>query len=347
MPNDDEPTLAGGSGTLLVDEPSVDVPRSIDPGLTVADKTFRLSALSVGSVVLVITGAIGVFLGLQMIPTLHHYGFSFFTQTQWNPETNTLGIATVILGTIEVAIIALTFAFPLGLLTALFISEYAPARLKSTLVSIIDLMAAVPSIIYGIWGSLLIMPHAIYISRFLNQYFSWVPGFQVQGVDPHAAAWSQSRFVSSAFIAGMVVAMMVAPIACAVMIGVFRQAPLGEREGALALGATKWGVVRSVVLPFGRGGIIAGTMLGLGRALGETIAVVLIISPDFTFKWRPLEVGTITVSSLIANLFGESTNVQLSALLAAGFVLFVMTLIVNTLAGIIVTRSRSGASTDI
>ena len=122
---------------------------------------------------------------------------------------------------------------------------------------------------------------------------------------------------------------------------------MGEREGALALGATRWGVIRSVVLPFGRGGIIGGTMLGLGRALGETIAVVLILSPDFQIKARLLDRGTITTSSLIATFFGESTSVQVSALLAAGFVLFVMTLLVNTIAGFVVTRSRSGAATEI
>jgi phosphate transport system permease protein len=141
--------------------------------------------------------------------------------------------------------------------------------------------------------------------------------------------------------------MMVLPMACAVMREVFAKAPLGEREAAYALGATRWGMIRSVVLPFGRGGIIGGTMLALGRALGETIAVVLIISPDFDLKFRPLENGTISVSSLIAGRFGESSPAQLSALLTAGFVLFLITLAVNTLASVVVNRSRSGAGTDI
>lgn len=115
----------------------------------------------------------------------------------------------------------------------------------------------------------------------------------------------------------------------------------------MALGATNWGVIRSVVLPFGRGGIIGGTMLGLGRALGETIAVLLIISPAFTINLHVLQIGAITTSALIADRFGDSTSLQLEALLAAGFVLFAMTLVVNTIAGVIVTRSRSGASTEI
>ena len=135
-------------------------------------------------------------------------------------------------------------------------------------------------------------------------------------------------------------------MSCAVMRQVFSQTPPGEKEAALALGATKWGMVTSVVLPFGRGGIIGGTMLGLGRALGETIAVILIVSPSFDIKPRILEIGTSTVSSLIAGRFGEASTSQLSALLAAGFVLFMITLVVNTLASVIVNRSRSGEGVD-
>ena len=140
--------------------------------------------------------------------------------------------------------------------------------------------------------------------------------------------------------------MMVLPMACAVMRQVFSQTPQGEKEAALALGATRWGMISAVVLPFGRGGIIGGTMLGLGRALGETIAVVLIISPTFEVKPNLTEIGSNSVSALIAGRFGEANAAQLSALLAAGFVLFLITLVVNTLASVVVNRSRSGAGTD-
>src|SRR4029077_16948983 len=125
----------------------------------------------------------------------------------------------------------------------------------------------------------------------------WIPFFHVD-TDPHAAAWAQSKYTGSMFIAGIAVSMMSIPIACAVMRGVFAQAPIGEREAAYALGATRWGMVRTVVLPFGRGGVVGGTMLGLGRALGETIAVLLIISESFEIKARVLEVGTQTTSGL-------------------------------------------------
>jgi phosphate transport system permease protein len=141
--------------------------------------------------------------------------------------------------------------------------------------------------------------------------------------------------------------MMVIPIACSVMREVFSQAPPGEREAALALGGTRWGMIRAVVLPFGRGGVIGGTMLGLGRALGETIAVSLIISPTFDFHTHILQRGGDTISALIALRFGDSTGAQLSALMGAGLVLFGMTLVVNTIAGFVVARSRSGAATEI
>jgi len=207
-------------------------------------------------------------------------------------------------------------------------------------------MAAVPSVIYGLWGVYLLKPHAMEVARWMAEYLGWIPLFKVDA-DAHSATWAQSQFIGSAFIAGLAVSMMVTPLACAIMRGVFAMAPVGEREAALALGGTSWGVIRTVVLPFGRGGIIGGTMLGLGRALGETICVLIIISFSYKINWHVLQQGTVTISSLIANRFGDSTSTQLKALLAAGFVLFALTLVVNTIAGRIVTRSRSGSATEL
>ncbi|WP_235319190.1 phosphate ABC transporter permease subunit PstC [Pimelobacter simplex] len=303
-------------------------------------------ARAIGASVLVITGGVGVFLAWQAVPTLRRYGFSFLTEQRWQPEADIIGIAGVLVGTVSIALVAMFFAFPLALLSALYISEYAPAKIKGLLVSAVDLMAAIPSIVYGLWGFFLMMPHAAELAWWLQRHFGWVPFFKIRGTDADSPVWDTSRYVSSAFCAGIAVAMMVLPMACAVMRQVFSQTPPGEREAALALGATKWGVIRSVVLPFGRGGIIGGTMLGLGRALGETIAVVLIISPAFEIKWNVLETGANSVSALIAVQFGDATPAQLSALLAAGFVLFLITLAVNTLAAVIVNRSRSGADAD-
>lgn len=332
-----------GSAEALVAAP---VPRRLSRAATGADRVFVVLARSVGGMVLAVTGGIGLFLAIQAVPTLRRYGVSFFTENEWQPEADVVGISAVLLGTVTVALVAMAFAFPLGLATALYISEYAPLRVKAALVSLVDLMAAVPSIIYGMWGFFLVQPFASDIARWLHTYLGFLPFFQVD-TDPTAALYEQTRYTGSAFVAGIAVAMMVLPMAAAVMRDVFSQAPLGEREGALALGATRWGMIRSVVLPFGRGGIIGGTMLGLGRALGETIAVLLIISPAFDLKLRPLEVGTNTVSALIAGRFGEASPAQLSALLTAGLVLFVITLVVNTLAAMVVARSRSGAGTDL
>jgi phosphate transport system permease protein len=333
------------AGPALPDD--ADQPRMLDRGLQTSERVFRGAARSVGGLVLLITGSIGLFLFLQLIPTLHRYGWQFFTRTEWLPDINRIGVASAVVGTLEVAAVAVSVSFPLALLTALFISEYSPRRLRSALVSVIDLMAAIPSIIYGLWGFFLLEPHAAGVARWMSTYLAWFPPFRVD-TDTHAAVVPlASRYYGSVFIAGIVVAMMALPVACAVMRAVFTQAPAGEREAALALGATRLGVIRSVVIPFGRGGIIGGTMLGLGRALGETIAVLIIISQSFTLSFHVLQTGAIAVAPLIASQFGEATPGQLSALLAAGFVLFCITLLVNVIAASFTTRSRSGAATEI
>lgn len=328
--------------SLLAD----DRPIRIKTARSGGDRVFRGSVRSVAAVVLVVFGSIGGFLAYQSVPTYQRFGIHFLTGFSWQAAYGQYGIASTLLGTFKVAAIALVVSVPLALACALYISEIAPVRIRSFLVGVIDLMAAVPSVIYGAWGLLLLMPQLKFVSRFLAQYFGWIPIFRV-GTDAGSATWAESLFVNSPFIAGIVVSMMVIPIACSVMRGVFAQAPQGEREAAYALGSTRWGMIRTVVLPFGRGGIIGGTMLGLGRALGETIAVLLVLSQSFTFNARFLQSGFSTISSLIANDFGEASKSQLSALLTAGFVLFLLTLLVNTIAAVIVGRSRSGAATEI
>ena len=326
-------------------QPPADLPRAIRADIPLADRLFRTGAKLCGILVLLVMGGIGTFLAYKAFPVLHVMGFRFFTET-WDPNNNKLGIGAVLLGTVLIASVAVTVAFPAALSVALFITEYARPRFRSTLIALVDLMAAVPSVIYGLWGFAFLQPQIIYLARWLSDHAGFVPLFGVH-TEAAAGSWEQSRYTSSAFIAGVVVGMMVLPIAASVMREVFSQTPAAEREGALALGATRWGVIRSVVLPFGRGGIIGGTMLGLGRALGETIAVVLIIAPAFDFKIRILENGTNSVSALIANSFGAATPSQLSALFAAGLVLFLMTLVINTLASLVVARTRSGNATEI
>jgi phosphate transport system permease protein len=321
-------------------------PREISPGLESTDRWFEGVATAIGLLVLAVTGSVGVFLGLKSIPTFRHYGLHFFTTSHFDLGTNQLGIAAVLLGTVEVALVAMAIAFPLSLMFALFITEYSPRWLKGFLTAAIDLMAAVPSIIYGLWGFYLLRPRAIYVAHWLSQHFAWLPIFRVGG-DPNAAVLQQSNYYGSAFIAGIAVSMMAIPLACAVMRAVFDQAPIGEREAAMALGGTRWGVIRKVVLPFGKGGIIGGTMLALGRSLGETAAVLLTINALFRTNLHILAGGTETISALIAQDFSNASQGQVGVLLTAGFVLFVITLIVNSTAATIINRSRSGAGTDI
>jgi phosphate transport system permease protein len=324
---------------------------------TPGDVTFRAIIVSGGVAVLGIMILVGLFLLARALDALRSAGWSFFTTAEWDPDGGHFGIAAVLLGTVLIGLTAVVVALPLALGTALYISEYAPVTLRRTLINLVDLMAAVPSVVYGLWGFFLLQPKVLVVGptgnglpRWLATYFGWFPLFRVQQdgkpIDPKDPLLSGTIFSSSTFIAGLVVAMMVAPIACSVMREGFSQAPLGEREGAYALGSTKWGMIRAVVLPFGRGGIIGGTMLGLGRALGETIAVFMVISVVFAVQPRILESGTSSVSSLIALKYGEATPFATSALMAAGLALFVMTLIVNFAASAAIARSRSGEVSD-
>lgn len=323
------------------------VRRSIKPNPGPADRLFRGTARSGGAAVLVIMLLVGTFLAYRAWEALRKAGFSFLTTQDWNPDAGRFGIAAVIVGTVLIALVAVVVALPLALGTALYVSEYAPGRLKSWLTSTIDLMAAVPSVVYGLWGSQLFQWRALGLSRWISDWFGWIPIFKVDGARRHDPFATATRYTSSTFMAGIVVALMVTPIACAVMREAFSQAPAGEREGAYALGATRWGMIRSVVLPFGQGAIIGGTMLGLGRALGETIAVVMIISPIFKVQVHILQNGTSSVSSLIALRYGEGSPFAISALMAAGLALFAMTLAVNFIAASIVARSRSGAVSEV
>ncbi|MFF0037489.1 phosphate ABC transporter permease subunit PstC [Streptomyces mirabilis] len=299
-----------------------------------------------GGLVLAIMLLVGGFLTYRAWQALSVAKWDFVTTEAWEPEGGHFGIAAVLVGTVLIAMVAIVFAVPLALGTALYISEYAPPRIRQTLISVVDLMAAVPSVVYGLWGLFFFQGHVVSVSRWISTYFGWIPLFKVDGADPKDPLATATVYTSSTFIAGMVVSLMVAPIICSVVREVFSQAPVGEREGAYALGANRWGMIRSVVLPFGKGGMIGGTMLGLGRALGETIAVYLIISPVFVIQPHILQNGTSSVSSLIALRYGEASPMGMSALMAAGLALFLMTLVVNFAASSIVARSRSGATSD-
>ena len=321
-----------------------DTPRTIVSRPSTGDRIFRAILRGSGWSVFVITGLILVFLIVRASKAFKFMGFGFLTTQTWilyDPQH--FGIAAILPLGILIALIAMLIAVPTGIAIALYISEYSPLRLRKALVALIDLMAAIPSIIFGIWGLLFLEPRITGFDSWLGRHLGFIPFFQFR-----LNTSVEGYYEGSTFIAGLVVSLMVIPIVTSLSRQVFSQAPQGEREGAYALGATRWGMIRTVVLPFGRGGVIGACMLGLGRALGETIAVTLIISPVFHFNFHVLETGGNSIASSIAldfSSFPDAGSMGLSALMAAGLVLFGMTLIVNTLGAIVIGRSRYGMAT--
>lgn len=335
--------------TVLPEQQATDAapatPRTLTGRGDLGDVVYRGVARGSGLVVLAIMGGVGVFLAYRASQALQARGLAFLTTQAWSPEVGDFGIASVLTNGVFIALVAVSVSLPLSLGTSLYISEVAPTGIKRLLTTLVDLMAAVPSVVYGLWGVFFFQAQVLGTAKWLATWLGWIPIFSAPDTDPTDPLSSPSVFTGSIFVAGVVVGLMTTPIQTAIMREVFSQAPVGEREGAYALGSTRWGMIRNVVLPFGRGGIIGGTMLGLGRALGETIAIYMIISPSFTVQPRILETGGNSVSALIALRFGESSEFGLSALMAAGLALFVLTLLVNFTASSIVARSRSGAET--
>lgn len=337
--------------TTVTPRPTEDAPLDRERRTVIAkpgtgDRVFRGLTRSGSLVVLAVFAAIGLFLAIKASSAIRVAKFKFLTTQAWEPDIHHFGIAGIMADTLFIAVVAVIIAIPISLGLALFISEIAPDRLKRPLVSLVDLMAAVPSVVYGLWALYFLQTRIIGISRWLSVWLGWIPIFKVNGTGATNPTDLGHEFTASTFVAGVAVSLMVIPILTSVMRESFSQAPLGEREGAYALGSTRWGMVRSVVLPFGKGGIIGGTMLGLGRALGETIVVILIISPVYTANFHILQSGGNSISYLIANLVGESSSFGVSALMAAGLALFALTLIVNFSASAVVARSRSGTESD-
>lgn len=302
---------------------------------TRADRVFTGVTTAAGVTVLVLLGLVGLFLLIRSRGAFEAMGLDFFTTVEWRNDPPDFGVLGLLCGTVLVALIAVTIAIPLGACAALFITDYASAGLRKLLTNLVDLLAAIPSLLYGIWGFLYFGAFIVPLSEFLTEHFGWIPFF---------ATDENATLTGSMFIAGIVVSLMVLPIVASVAREVFAQTPPSEKEAALALGGSRWGMIRTVVLPFGKGGIIGGSMLGLGRALGETIAVSLLLPqvPEVTIK--VLENGGATISGFIALRAGNDLAVP--GLMAAGLVLFLMTLATNMTASFIIARSRSGAGVD-
>ena len=248
----------------------------------------------------------------------------------------------LVFGTVLISGIALLIATPLSIGIALFISHYAPRRLAAGLGYLIDLLAAIPSVVYGLWGSIVLVPALQPFYQWLGSTFGWIPLF---APDPVTGVVSPTGRV--ALSAGIVLAIMIIPIVTAVTREVFLQTPKLHEEAALAMGATRWEMIRMAVFPFGRSGMIGATMLGLGRALGETMAVFMILSVGLSYSFNIIQSGEHnTIASYIAGQFPEANSYGVSALIAMGLALFIITLLVNILARWIVSRRSefSGAN---
>lgn len=319
--------------------PPSDTPRPLIRVRSRGDKVFHVVATAAGASALLLMGIIATFLVINGGQALSKAGLGFFTTFDWQTKTDPprFGVAAMMYGTLIVSAIALVVAVPISVFASLFINEVAPRRIKRFLTGLVDLLAAIPSLIYGVWGLLFFQVQLYGVFGWMADHLSFIPIFQAEN----------RTFAGSLFVCGLVVAIMVIPITTSVVREVFSQAPPFEREGALALGSTRWGMIRTVILPFGRGGIVGGSMLGLGRALGETIAVALILSPSYKIQTNLLEPGGATVASTIALEFGEADGFGRSALMAAGLALFAVTLIVNMGASAVVSRSRSGSGVEI
>ncbi|WP_220182918.1 phosphate ABC transporter permease subunit PstC [Sphaerisporangium album] len=316
--------------------PHADEPRKLEARLTDADRVYRAVVSSGAAATLLLITLIGVFLLIGAWPALKEAGFSFLTEKVWTPDGQPprFGVAAMMFGTFVSAVVAMAITVPVAVCTSLFINEYAPRAVRRSLTSLVDLMAAIPSLIFAIWGLFFLVPALAPIEDWVvAQFGGWLPLAEASATG------------GSLFNAGLIVACMTIPITTSIIREVLAQAPRHECEGALALGGTRWGMITSVVLPFGKGGIIGGSMLGLGRALGETLAATLILSIAFEIKPRILENGGITVASGIAIEFRDAKEMGLSALMAAGLALFIVTFAINFLAAMVVSRSRSGAST--
>jgi len=310
--------------------------REIRAYYTTVDKVFRGFVASCALFSLLVLILIAAFLLYRGFEIFSDFGFGFITNSKWdvgNPEdtsTAVFGIAAMLVGSVLTASIAILFAVPFAIATALFIQYYAPKSLRTLLTAVLDLVAAVPSVIYGIWGYVVLLPLVEDWSASLNKYLDWIPLFAVK----------TPIFGRSPFLAGLLLAIMILPIVTSVAREVYSQAPRDLVDATYALGGTKWGGIKTVVLPFGKSGLVGGAMLGLGRALGETVAVYLTLNLVFEVNFKILASAGGNVASLIANKFGEATAYEIKGLMAAGLVLFLVTLAVNFLASVIVSRSR-------
>jgi phosphate transport system permease protein len=297
--------------------------RSKRPG----DRIFSGAAIGAGVVILALLAGVAIFLVAKSWPAVT-------ADASELPGGDSLVsyIAPLAFGTVLSAGIAILLAVPLAVAVSLYIGFYAPARLASALGYMVDLLAAIPSIVYGLWGIAVLGPASVGLQQWLAEYLGFIPFFKGP-----ASATGRTMF-----LVGLVLALMIVPIISAITREVFARTPRVQIEGALALGATRWEMIRLAVLPFGRSAIIGGSMLGLGRALGETMAVTIILSVSGVVTFNLISSGNpSTIAANIALDFPESSGIDVNALIASGLVLFGITLVVNMAARAVIARGEA------
>ncbi len=311
--------LPGGSG-----------PRFADPLLRRV-----LGAIAAG--VLVLIGFFFVKLVVESVPAFEHTGVLRFVFTNdWVPSQALYGALPLVVGTLLTSVIALVIGVPIAVASALYITELAAPRLRGPLTILVELLAAVPSVVYGLWGIFFLAPKLLPAERWLDSTFGFLP-FVGGGVA-----------IPNYFVAGLILAIMIIPIVSAISREVMATVPADHKEAALALGATRWEMIRTAVLPYSRAGISGAAMLGLGRAIGETIAVTIVIGNAAVIGDTIFSQGY-TLAAVIANEFGEAASdpVHRAALIAAGLVLFVLTLVVNLVARAYVNRAAGAGARKV
>jgi phosphate transport system permease protein len=317
--------------------------REITTKPRLSDKVFRGVVTGGGLSSLIILGLILIFLLWNGYTILKSQGAHFLTSSNWQAATTDsgavdvknshFGIAAMLIGTMIVAVIAIVVGVPISVGAAVYLTFYAPASIKKLMVTAIDLMAAFPSVLFGLWGFFVLESSGEYWAKLLNKYLSWIPIFKLPA--PYVSR--------SPFIAGLVLAIMIIPIVTSVSREIFSQTPLDRIQAAYALGGTRFAMLRAVAFPYARSGIVGGVMLGLGRAMGETVAVYTVLNIVYQVNWHILFSAGGNVASMILLKFGEAGPYEVKALMAAGLVLFLLTLIVNSLANVIVNRTgKSG-----
>ena len=330
-------TVTGVSAADQTPGPDGRRPMQADQASTgrVGDRLFGGAATVSGVLVIVLVSLIAIFLIVQAIPALANNSANFFTSREWAPggEEPAFGILEFLWTTVTASTIAMALSVPVGVAVALFLTQYAPSWMRRPAAGLVDLLAAVPSIVYGLWGLIAFAPVFKPVQSFIQDKLGWFPLFAPTGISGGTIC----------FI-GVVLAIMVLPIVTALSREVFDQTPTAHKEGALALGATQWEMIRTAVLPFGRPGVISASMLALGRALGETIAVTFLVSAladGNPWSWSLFNGGE-TFASKIANNAAEFSNpTKTGAYIAAGLVLFVLTFVVNSIARVVIERRKA------